>query len=91
MVDEKNKQNQDKQNQKKDTDWQDCVFKVFFCANVIIRRRRICRWWVMAVRGAASHKPSSNNGKGRSPLTMAQRVFLVLVIKLRTKTTGFIR
>ena len=42
-------------------------------------------WWVMAVRGVASYKPSSNNGKGRSPLTLAQRVFLVLVIKLRAK------
>ena len=44
--------------------------------------------WVMAVRGVASHKPSSSNGKGRWPLTLAQRVFLVLVTKLIT--TGFV-
>ena len=44
--------------------------------------------WVMAVRGVVSHKPSSNYGKGLWPLTLAQRVFLVLVIKL--KPQGFI-
>ena len=44
--------------------------------------------WVMAVRGVASHKPSFSNGKGRWPLTLAQRVFLVLVTKLIT--TGFV-
>ena len=38
--------------------------------------------WVMAVRGVASHKPSFSNGKGLWPLTLAQRVLLVFVIKL---------
>ena len=38
--------------------------------------------WVMAVRGVASYKPSSSNGKGHGSLTLAQRVLLVFVIKL---------
>ena len=39
--------------------------------------------WVMAVRGVASHKPSSSNGKGLEPLTLVQRVLLVFVINLK--------
>ena len=85
-----NKQNHDNQNQVKTTTGSTVFLRFFFVPASSSDGGGFAVWWVMAVRGIASHKPSSNNGNGRSPLTMAQIVFLVLVIKLRTKTTGLI-
>ena len=86
----KNNQNHDNQNQEKTPTGRTVFLRFYFVPASSSDGGGFAVWWVMAVRGVASHKPSSNNGKGRSPLTMAQRVFLVLVIQLRTKTTGFI-
>ena len=71
-----NKQNHDNQNQEKTQTGRTVFLRFFFVPASSSDGGGFAVWWVMAVRGVASHKPSSNKWQRALALDAGAKGFL---------------